>query len=297
MSKHWASHDGSLQHPDSPAGGCGPGNSRVPGALDCHDSAHAHPDAPAARHGHGHPLRHDAAEARRLAQARWRPASPIPAVEGLREARARILGWIATDEKPRNEWGRLPSANPNSPEHNLRVTYCINYALLKAGVRPHVDHGPKENAALAHLALRKLTGELRRSDQHRAPNMRIGSSEALFLRDAQRYLYGLEGEEWLHKDVEEQNPAYPKWIVEHSSGTTIDRIYNVGKGWDTFWSAVIEEATGTSPGFGRSGTAKLPLSARGGSPWFDLGLAHHAAHPEQGPNHRFNLLLTTVPKP
>jgi len=125
---------------------------------------------------------------------------------------------------------------------------------------------------------------------------RIGTSESLFLRDAQRYLYGLQGTTWLQNHIEKQYHI-PSVIAEHSSARTIDETYNFVKSALMFVNASVEGITGTSPGLLRTG-AKLPLSRPGGEAWFNLGASHYATmNPPNETAHAGNPLLSSVPTP
>jgi hypothetical protein len=83
------------------------------------------------------------------------------------------------------------AANPDSWEHNYRVSYAVNYALKQVGALPERHYTNVERAALSEKALWAMTA-LRKSDA------KTGTSESLILRDAQRYLYGSLGDAWLH---------------------------------------------------------------------------------------------------
>lgn len=204
------------------------------------------------------------------------------------------MRWVAAEPKPKSEWERLQTADPNDPEHNFRATYAINYALEMVGVRAGRVYTPAENTGHVKQALWKLTEDLRRADERVRADHRIGTSESLFLRDAQRYLYGLQGTRWLQQHIEAQYHV-PKIVAEHSSGGEIDGVYNAIKKAALATSAAVEKVTGKSPGLGRTG-GKLPLSRPGGDAWFDLGAARYAElNPEAGPAKSGNLLLLAVP--
>ncbi|HVS06601.1 MAG TPA: hypothetical protein VHK65_10615 [Candidatus Dormibacteraeota bacterium] len=192
------------------------------------------------------------------------PTNTNPA--DLASARTEILGWVAAEEHPTREWGRLFAQNPDTTEHNFRVAFAVNYALLTAGAKPGMGYTAMEFAAISERALWTLTRDLREGDP------RIHSSESLVLRDAQRYLYGSLGDRWLQQYVVTEY-AVPKGLAPYIPGWVISRGYeDVVKRADMLVNAIEEEITGTNPGWGRI-TRNMPHSQPGGEAWYDRGLA------------------------
>jgi hypothetical protein len=214
--------------------------------------------------------------------------SPIP--RDLKAARVRIMNWVRAEDIPKNECERLSTADPNDPKHNLRVVYAANYALEMAGAIPGRSYAAKESARISEKALWILTKNLRQADPS------IGTSESLFLRDAQRYLYGTLGEVWLQTHIHDKYHV-PEIVAKHASGETIDKVYEKGvKRTEMVGNCIVEAVTGKNPGWGR-GKANLPHSRPGGEAWYNLGRARFKEmHPENGPTKAGNPLLTTVPK-
>jgi hypothetical protein len=192
------------------------------------------------------------------------PADANPA--NLTSARTEILGWVAAEKHPTHEWGRLFAQNPDTTEHNFRVAFTVNYALLAAGPKPGIAYTGKDFATISEKALWTLTRDLREADP------RIHTSESLVLRDAQRYLYGSLGDRWLQQYVATEY-AVPKALAPYIPGWVIDRGYeDVVKRAEILGNAIQEEITGTNPGWGRI-RRNLPHSQPGGDAWYDRGLA------------------------
>lgn len=195
------------------------------------------------------------------------PADANPA--NLTSARTEILGWVADEKHPTREWGRLFAQNPDRAEHNFRVAFTVNYALLTAQAKPGMAYTAKEFAAISERALWTLTRDLREADS------RIHTSESLVLRDAQRYLYGSLGDQWLQQYVVTEY-AVPKGLATYVPGWVINRGYeDVIKRADILVNAIDEALTGTNPGWGRI-RGDLPHSQPGGEAWYDRGLAQFA---------------------
>jgi RHS repeat-associated protein len=215
--------------------------------------------------------------------------SPVPT--DLKQARKDILSAVAKEQKPKREWQRLFPEDPDNAEHNFWVSYAVNYALLSNGFKPGAKYGPKDAKRL-EKALWFLTKDLRQADS------KIGTSESLILRDAQRYLYGLQGDRWLSNHATDKyvKPIVPKslepgleLVKPFLSGKLIDRVYEQGaKRAVMAANAAAEEATGRNPGFLRS-NPKFPHSRTGGEDWYDLGLANY------GKSGKGNPLITTTP--
>jgi hypothetical protein len=202
---------------------------------------------------------------RKAAEAKSAPLIPSDSAK----ARKEILGWVAAEKKPAREYERLGSANPDTAEHNYRVSYAVNYALKEAGGKPGQVCTEGQRAAVSEKALWIITA-LRKSDA------KIGTSESLILRDSQRYLYGSLGDAWLQKHVEHKYDV-PKEVAPYLPGKVIDRGYeDVVKPAEMGINAVIEEITGKNPGYGR-GTPGMPHSRPGGETWYDAGHARVAA--------------------
>ncbi|MEU7754401.1 hypothetical protein [Micromonospora sp. NPDC049171] len=194
------------------------------------------------------------------------PTAPIPT--DLTRAAREIRGWVAAERKPATEAERLIPANPADREHNARVSYTVNWALQKAGAAPGRDYPPARWEALAEKALWTVTA-LRQSDA------KIGSSESLILRDAQRYLYGTLGDAWLERHVIRKYHVPPK-VGPVIPGKAIDRGYEyVVKPADIAYNSLTEELTGSNPGAGR-GKPGFPHSRPGGEAWYDRGQARRA---------------------
>lgn len=193
-------------------------------------------------------------------------SAPIPA--DMAKAAKEIRGWVAAEKKPASELERLAGASPADREHNFRVSFVVNYALKQAGAVPGREYPHAKWDALAEKALWTVTA-LRQSDA------KIGSSESLVLRDAQRYLYGSLGDEWLQKHVVAKYhipPAVAPWVP----GSLIDRGYeDVVKPADMAYNAASEELTGHNPEAGRAKHG-FPHSRPGGQEWYDRG---HAQRP------------------
>ena len=215
--------------------------------------------------------------------------SPIP--KDLETGRKQIMAWVAEEKKPTREVDRLLSENPDDKEHNFRVAYAVNYALLKAGAKPGKDYTAKEFATISEKALWTLTKDLRQADP------KIGTSESLVLRDAQRYLYGSLGEKWLQQHVAKKY-GVPKEIAPYIPGKIIDRGYEqVVKKFDMVRNAIEEEITGKNPGHGR-GRKNMPHSRPGGEDWYDRGLARFKAmNPDDGTTTKGSPFITTPPSP
>jgi hypothetical protein len=194
--------------------------------------------------------------------------SPVPGDPG--RAAAEIRGWVTAERRPASEAERLVPANPDGREHNFRVSYVVNYALRQAGAVPGRDYPPARWQALAERALWTVT-TLRQSDA------RIGTSESLVLRDAQRYLYGTLGDAWLQRHVVRHYHVPPE-VARRAPAEVIDRGYEgVVKPAEMAYNAASEELTGRNPGLGR-GKAGFPHSRPGGEAWFDRGVARRADH-------------------
>jgi RHS repeat-associated protein len=184
--------------------------------------------------------------------------------KSLKLGRAQILDWARTEEKPQKEYERLVPANPSDPKHIKQALYAIDYALIKA--QSENPHG--KPAKIAERALWVITGI--RNETERVP----GISEVLFLRDAQRYLYGVQGEAWLRHHLETKYGAssgVSKWAVEHSSTSTINDVYEAVKTFKMLGNTAVEETTGKNPGWGRH---KGPHSRAGGEAWLEQGHKH-----------------------
>jgi RHS repeat-associated protein len=201
--------------------------------------------------------------------------SPIPT--DLAKARKEILAAVAREPDPTREWQRLFPEDPDDPEHNFWVAYAVNYALMSKGFKPGGSYGPKDAKKLEE-ALWFLTKDLRQSDP------KIGSSESLILRDAQRYLYGIQGDRWLsdystRKYIKDFLPKEAHPAVDlakpYLSGKLIDRVYEqVVKRAVMAGNAAGEEITGRNPGMLRS-TPDRPHSRTGGEDWYDLGMERY----------------------
>jgi hypothetical protein len=190
---------------------------------------------------------------------------------------------VAAEKKPVREYERIAAANPDSWEHNYRVAYAVNYALKQVGALPERHYTNAERAALTEKALWAMTA-LRKSDA------KIGTSESLILRDAQRYLYGSLGDAWLQKHVTHKYHV-PKEVAPYLDGKSIDRGYEgVVKPGDIAINAAAEELTGTNPGLGR-GMAGMPHSRPGGESWYDRGHARSTGADTQAP------FILEVPRP
>ncbi|UJW31983.1 hypothetical protein L3Q67_43675 [Saccharothrix sp. AJ9571] len=193
----------------------------------------------------------------------------VPVPSDLAKAGKEIRGWVAAEKKPVREHERIVAANPDDRQHNYRVSYVVNYALKQAGAVPERQYTKAERAALSEKALWGLTA-LRQSD------VRIGTSESLVLRDAQRYLYGSLGTEWLRKHVAHKYHVPPS-VTPCVDGKLIDRGYEgIVKPGDIALNAAAEELTGRNPGFGR-GKPGMPHSRPGGEAWYDRGLDRFGA--------------------
>lgn len=156
--------------------------------------------------------------------------------------------------------------NPDTAEHNFRVAFTVNYALLTASAKPGMAYTAKEFAAISEKALWTLTRDLREADP------KIHSSESLVLRDAQRYLYGSLGDRWLQQYVVTEY-AVPRGLAPYIPGWAINRGYeDVIKRADMLVNAIEEALTGKNPGWGRI-RGDLPHSPPGGEAWYDRGLA------------------------
>ncbi|MBE1494859.1 hypothetical protein H4696_001959 [Amycolatopsis lexingtonensis] len=189
--------------------------------------------------------------------------SAVPLPDDMVRAGREIRAWVAAERKPASESERLVPADPADRQHNFRVSYVVNYALKQAGAVPGREYPRTPWDVLVEKALWTVTA-LRQSDA------KIGSSESLVLRDAQRYLYGSLGDEWLRKHVVRKYhvpPAVAPWLP----GKVIDRGYeDVVKPADMAYNAAVEELTGRNPGAGRAKPA-LPHSRPGGEAWYDRG--------------------------
>ena len=192
------------------------------------------------------------------------PAAAIPA--SLTSARTEILGWVAAERHPTREWGRMFAQNPDTSEHNFRVAFTVNYALRTASAELGTAYTAKEFATISEKALWTLTRDLREADP------KIHTSESLVLRDAQRYLYGSLGDEWLRQYVVTQY-AVPKRLAPVMPGWVINRGYeDVVKPAAMLGNAIEEVITGTNPGWGRI-SRNMPHSQPGGEAWYDRGVA------------------------
>jgi hypothetical protein len=139
---------------------------------------------------------------------------PIPSWD-LEKAKEKILSWVRTEHIPKNEWERLKSGDPNDPEHNLHAVYAINYALKIAGAVPGRSYTAQQSERISEIALWILIKDLRQIDQR--------TCQSLFLRDAQRYLYGTLGEAWPRGD------AWPrKYIHDKFEVAGGEAWYNLG---------------------------------------------------------------------
>jgi hypothetical protein len=204
----------------------------------------------------------------------------------MTKAAREIRAWVAEEKKPASEYERLAEANPADRQHNHRVSYVVNYALKQVGAVPGREYSKADLAALSEKALWTVTA-LRQSDA------KIGTSESLVLRDAQRYLYGTLGDTWLQKHVTRKYhvpPSVAPWVP----GKVIDRGYeDVVKRSDMAYNAAVEELTGRNPGAGR-GKAGFPHSRPGGEAWYDRGLAQRPG--KDAPTAQAPFLLK-VPEP
>jgi hypothetical protein len=243
-----------------------------------HEATMTHrPDKHADRHikPHDAPKQHADNTAR---PADVTKGAPIPT--DMAKAAKEIRGWVAAERKPASEYERLAPANPADLEHNYRVSYVVNYALKQAGAVPGREYTHAKWDALAEKALWTVTA-LRQSDA------KIGSSESLVLRDAQRYLYGALGDEWLQKHVTQKYhipPSVAPWVP----GKVIDRGYeDVVKPTDMAYNAAMEELTGENPGAGRAKPG-FPHSRPGGQEWYDRGYA-------QRPSEDFTYWMAPAP--
>ncbi|HEV7762653.1 MAG TPA: RHS repeat-associated core domain-containing protein, partial [Acidimicrobiales bacterium] len=225
------------------------------------------------------------------------PAHPSPYLTrstvptDLKKARKEILDAVGREADPTREWQRLFPEDPDDPEHNFWVAYAVNYALISKGFKPGGKYGPKDAKKLEE-ALWFLTKNLRQADP------KIGSSESLILRDAQRYLYGAQGDAWLSKYATDKYvksflPKEAAPVVDaarpYLSGKLIDRVYEQGaKRAVMTGNAVVEELTGHNPGWLRSSHDK-PHSRTGGEDWYDLGMASY------GKSGKGNPFIATTP--
>jgi hypothetical protein len=235
-----------------------------------------------------------------LASKRERPSgttsadreTPIP--NDLKKARKEIMAWVAAEKKPTSEFERLGSEDPDSPEHNFRVAFAVNYALKTAGAKPGKDYTTEEYAKLSEKALWILTKDLRQADP------KIGTSESLVLRDAQRYFYGSLGDKWLQQHVlnkyKKRLPDEMTPFIRYLPGKVIDRGYEqVVKKYDMVRNAIEEERTGKNPGHGR-GRKNMPHSRPGGEAWYDLGQARfQTLNPDDGSKTKSSPFIVTTP--
>jgi hypothetical protein len=213
------------------------------------------------------------------------------AAANLKSAREEILGLVAEEKHPTHEWGRLFSEDPDTRAHNFRVGFTVNYALLTANAKPGHEYTAKEVAAISEKALWTLTADLREADP------KIHTSESLVLRDAQRYLYGSLGDEWLQQLVAKEY-GVPKEIAPYVPGWVIDRGYEyVIKKAELLVNAIEEETNGKNPGWGRI-RKDLPHSRPGGEAWYGRGLARfRAMNPDHGTTKKGSPFITTLPPP
>jgi RHS repeat-associated protein len=215
------------------------------------------------------------------------PPSIIPG--DLAQAKKEIFGWVAAEDKPKSESERLWSADVDTPEHNFRVAFSVNYALKAAGAEPGKQYTAEEFAKISERALWILTKQLRQGDA------KEGSSESLILRDAQRYLYGSLGTKWLQKHVADKYHI-PKSVAPYVPGWVIDRGYeDIVKKAAIAGNAIVEEITGENPGYGR-GRKDMPHSRSGGEAWYDLGQKRFdQMHPDDGSKKTGNPFILSTP--
>ena len=216
-------------------------------------------------------------------------SAPSTVPKDLAAARKQIMAWVAAEDKPKKERERLLDVNPDDREHNFRVAYAVNYALLKAGAKQEKDYTAAEFAKISEKALWILTKDLRQADE------KLGTSESLFLRDAQRYLYGSLGEKWLQKHIVDKYHI-PKELAPYLSGEVIDKGYEKGvKRALMGANALVEEITGKNPGYGR-GKAGMPHSRPGAEHWYNLGMTRfRAVNPEDDTKVKGSPFITTPP--
>jgi hypothetical protein len=107
----------------------------------------------------------------------------------LAAAEEKIERWVTDDYRPTTAFDRMWGADPSDNEHNFRVAYTVDVALLHAGLRPG-EWDPKkvENAKTFISVMRQRTD---------------ADSESLVLRDAERYLFGIFGTERLRKWIKD----------------------------------------------------------------------------------------------
>ncbi len=175
------------------------------------------------------------------------------------------MSWVRAESIPKNECERLKSADPNDPKHNFHVVYAVNYALEMAGAIPGRRYAPHENGRISRKGIMGFS--LKASGK---ADSNIGTSESLFLRDAQRYLYGALGDVWLQKHVHDKY-GVPEALAERVSGETIDKVYEKGvKRTEMIGNCIAETLTDKNPGWGRA-KKELPHSRPGGEAWYVLG--------------------------
>jgi hypothetical protein len=196
----------------------------------------------------------------------WRPQTDATPTD-LRRARTEILDWVATERHPTREWARLFPQDPATTEHDYRVAFTVNYALLAAGATPGKAYTANEFARMSEAALWTLTRDLREADPM--------GSQSLVLRDGQRYLYGSLGDRWLQRHVAMEY-AVPHGLAPYLPGWVINRGYEAIKTATMLGNAIGEETTGTNPGWGRI-KKDLPHSPPGGDAWYERGLAQFGA--------------------
>jgi hypothetical protein len=171
--------------------------------------------------------------------------------------------------------------------YQYRVAYAVNWALRAAGAEPGKSYSPEEQAEL-YAGARNILSDIRnpstvgkgRFDPAKADPK---ASEAVFLRDAQRYLYGRLGGRVVKDMAQYYNHTFGLRIPDFVPDEATDRYYEeISK---PFWEGVDDwnERHGSHTTYSQTNPYQPP-SPLGGGQWFSRGLQEfNRLHPENAP--------------
>jgi RHS repeat-associated protein len=178
-----------------------------------------------------------------ISLGRVRTGTTVMGDEALALELEQIREGVEHDVTSRDKTSADPANNPKSPEHVQKVMQVVNY-FLQSTRKP--DQTKLQNALAAANALTRL----RNTEGAKGPKY----SQSLVLRDAQRYFYGVLGpyifstSRVMRTEVDAQDPVPELEMI----------------------TAGQEETVRTNKA--------LPVSAVGGSEWYEFGQLYHYGH-------------------
>jgi hypothetical protein len=209
--------------------------------------------------------------------ARVRTGTTVMGKEALALELEQIRKGVEQEVVSQDKTSADPANDPKSPEYVQKVMQVVNY-FLQSTQKP--GQTKLENALVAASALT----ELRNTEGPQGPKY----SQSLVLRDAQRYFYGVLGpyifstSRVMRTKVEARDPTPELEVVgeegkhDPSEATLFgvlgsafaDPVYNMYK--EVMIMAGQEATVRTNKA--------LPVSAVGGSGWYEFGQLYHYGH-------------------